>query len=88
MDSPDLSSLLPDTLKEEFWRNAADELRGAAVGEYVVNQVELLSEGSGDLGPGAQGTEKSLQGYERLADFIEEGVQRVGKVWPQDRLDG
>lgn len=88
LDSPDLSSLLPDTLKEEFWRNAADELRGAAVGEYVVNQVELLSEGSGDLGPGAQGTEKSLQGYERLADFIEEGVQRVGKVWPQDRLDG
>jgi hypothetical protein len=80
--------LLPDALKVGSWQNAADDLRGAAVGEYVVKQVELLAESGGGMTPGNEGTEKSLEGYEKLADFIEEGVQRVGKVWPQDRLDG
>jgi hypothetical protein len=88
LDSPDLSGLLSDSLKVDFWQNAADDLRGAAVGEYVVKQVELLAESGGDEMPSNEGTEKSLGGYEKLADFIEEGVQRVGKVWPQDRLDG
>lgn len=79
---------MPDSLTDDFWQTTADDLRGAAVGEYVVKQVELLAEGGGDESPSAQGMEKSLEGYEKLADFIEEGVQRVGKAWPQDRLDG
>lgn len=88
LDSPDLSALLPDSLKNTFWQDAADDLRGAAVGEYVVKQVELL-EGGNDAGlMSGDATTKSLEGYERLSDFIEDGVRRVGKVWPQDRLDG
>jgi hypothetical protein len=50
--------------------------------------VELL-EGSNDSALMSGGEpQKSLEGYERLADFIEDGAKRVGKVWPQDRLNG
>jgi hypothetical protein len=85
LSSPELSTLLPEKAKGEYWQETADELRGAAVGEYVGKQVEFLEDDGGVLG---NASDKSLEGHEKLADFIDDGIKRVGKVWPQDRLDG
>lgn len=83
-----LQALIPSSGKVQAWKDAADDLRAAAVGEYVQRQSDFLG-GNGDIlvGAGAE-TDKSLEGYEKLADFIDSGIKRVGKVWPKDRLEG
>lgn len=89
-----LSYLTPD-VTEGSWRVLADDLRANAVQEYVQKTVEFLQN---EDTPQPQRDEDDYEApseaksqmikYERLADFIEHGIRRVGRLWRRDLLAG
>lgn len=86
----ELVQLLGPATTEARWSEAADELRGEAVSEYVMKTMECLHGVTDDEHhSGAEEDEQSIMmGYEKLADFIEAGVRRVARVWKRDMLEG
>lgn len=54
---------------------ASDELKAGAVGEYVMAIGDLMG------GVGASQENDEIAGFERVADWILSGVERVRRVW-------
>ncbi|KAL7418776.1 hypothetical protein Q5752_006459 [Cryptotrichosporon argae] len=62
----------------------ADELHGAAVGEYVAAVSEYMGGlGENEIGvhKGANGKDAVVEGFEKVAGWIEKEVAAVQKVW-------
>lgn len=89
LESPELSTLLSSHLKVDKWKDIENDLTAAAVGAYVEKRMGLLELDDGDaVVSGTEHKNQSLQGYEKLADFIEDGLRKISRSWPQDRLEG
>lgn len=78
---------VPRTLKA--LDQSGDELKGAAVGEYVM-AVDQMTGGAGLGNPsvsgytnGSGGKDSVLAGFEKVAEWIEEVVTDVKKLWHQ-----
>lgn len=95
-DSSSVISLLPGTATVQSWNNIADELRAHAVGEYVQRNTEFQEHASCAEERSIEGSTASvhtikdptLEGFEKLADWIEAGIRRVSRVWPRGFIDG
>ncbi|WRT68812.1 uncharacterized protein IL334_005792 [Kwoniella shivajii] len=81
--APDLFAAQSHT--QRILENASDELKGAAIGEYV-QAVEYLTGGVGQQDDGLRsvgtsGKDKLVEGFENVAAWINKEITDVKRVW-------
>jgi hypothetical protein len=70
----------------EMFDGLADELRGQAVAEYVTASMELMGDAHGQVigaSTGESGKDAVVEGFERVASWMEAEIAGVEKAWPR-----
>ncbi|KLT40639.1 hypothetical protein CC85DRAFT_303946 [Cutaneotrichosporon oleaginosum] len=71
----------------EMLDRLADELRGHAVAEYVTASMELMGDAHAQVigsTTGESGKDAVVEGFERVAAWIESEIKSVEKAWPRN----